>query len=91
MQVGGMLQTCAAPLPVRRGCCKLSANPSASGDRIEFCPSNLHSRQTARADGYVMPQILPDFDRCDQALRCPGSVEKLERRDDDTEEVIRER
>lgn len=38
-----------------------------------------------------MPKILPDFDSCGRGARCPGVLDKLERRADDTEDVIRER
>ena len=55
------------------------------------CLATRNARHGARADGYVMPKILPDFDSCDRGARCPGSLEKLERRADDTEDVIRER
>lgn len=50
---------------------------------------NAHARE--RADGYKMPKILPDFDGCDRGARCPGSLDKLETREDDNEDVIRER
>lgn len=52
---------------------------------------NVERTNGARADGYVMPKILPDFDSCDRGARCPGELDKLERRADDTEDVIRER
>ncbi|CAN0515487.1 unnamed protein product [Laminaria digitata] len=38
-----------------------------------------------------MPKILPDFDSCGGGSRCPGSVEKLETREDDTPDIIRQR
>lgn len=38
-----------------------------------------------------MPKILPDFDNCDHGGRCPGSLDKLEMRKDDTEDIIRRR
>eukprot|EP00904_Undaria_pinnatifida_P013304 jgi/Undpi1/9103/HiC_scaffold_26.g11561.m1 len=42
-------------------------------------------------DGYDMPKILPDFDSCGGGSRCPGSVEKLDTRKDDTADIIRQR
>lgn len=31
------------------------------------------------------------FDACGRGVRCPGSVDKLERREDNTKEIIRRR
>lgn len=66
---------------VRSVCCHC-------GGACIVCWTKTNAR---RADGYVMPKILPDFDSCDRGARCPGALEKLERREDDTEGIIRER
>lgn len=58
---------------------------------LPVCFATWNARHGARADGYVMPKILPDFGSCDKGARCPGALDKLERRSDDTEDVIRER
>eukprot|EP00903_Cladosiphon_okamuranus_P017575 g16188.t1 len=64
---------------------KLSARRSCPECRKGFNVADVNK------DGYVMPPILPDFDSCDRGARCPGALDKLERRADDTEDVIRER
>lgn len=48
-------------------------------------------RDERKPDGFDMPPILPDFDSCGGGERCPGSLDKLHRRDDDTEDVVRRR
>ncbi|CAM9732324.1 unnamed protein product [Scytosiphon promiscuus] len=64
---------------------KISARRSCPECRKSFNVADVNK------DGYVMPRILPDFEGCDRGARCPGSLEKLDRREDDTEEIIRER
>eukprot|EP00752_Nemacystus_decipiens_P003101 g2872.t1 len=64
---------------------KLAARRSCPECRKSFNVADVNE------DGYVMPKILPDFDSCDRGARCPGALDKLERRSDDTEDVIRER
>ncbi|CAM9164395.1 unnamed protein product [Pylaiella littoralis] len=65
---------------------KISARRSCPECRRSFNVADVN-----QADGYKMPKILPDFDGCDRGARCPGSLDKLETREDDNEDVIRER
>lgn len=81
------------PFKFESGCVCVSQVPHVLGHHHCYCSLFCDVVRTngARADGYVMPKILPDFDSCDKGARCPGALDKLERRTDDTEDVIRER
>ncbi|CAM9457800.1 unnamed protein product, partial [Ascophyllum nodosum] len=53
------------------------------------CRRGFNLADVMQADGFAMPKILPDFENCDMGERCPRSLDKLERRQDDAEDIVR--